>query len=251
MVAGAAVLAVTAIYAARISGTAARIEMFACVAVAAGLVVMAVVNMRPAGAVRQPRLVAAAAALAICAVLIAPAAASVTVVHSLAFDAERSGAMPPGWPPLIDRYLAAHRHWTRYAFASVAPGKAAPLIAADPQPVLMLTSYRSRPLISVPRLRHLVRAGEVRYFLIGRRCTNALIRTTAACPATARWAIAHSTDVTRAVGIGRGGLLYRINRCASASASGRGRSARRSAARRSARNASHANRATCVRFPRA
>ena len=80
----------------------------------------------------------------------------------------------------------------------------------DPQPVLMLTSYRSRPLISVPELRAKVRAGQVRYFLLGRRCTSKLTKHTAACPATARWAIAHGKDVTRQTGIGHRGLLYRV-----------------------------------------
>jgi hypothetical protein len=73
----------------------------------------------------------------------------------------------------------------------------------------MLTSYRSRPLVSARALARKVRAGEVRYFLIGRRC-GPLSRLTAACPPAARWAIAHSVDVTHDVGLGTHGLLYRI-----------------------------------------
>jgi hypothetical protein len=165
--------------------------------------------------VRPPRRawpLGVAAALAVAAVLVVPASASISIVHTRAFDAERSGSMPPGWPQHITRYLRAHRDGTRYSFASVSPGKAAPLIAQDPQPVLMLTSYRSQPLISVRRLAQLVRSGQVRYFLIGHRCTSPLTRLTAACPLTARWAIAHATDVTRDTGVGHGGLLYRIDR---------------------------------------
>src|SRR5213078_737756 len=116
-------------------------------------------------------------------------------------------------PPVINRYLARHRAGTRYSFASIAPAKAAPLIADRPQPVLMMTSYRSRPLISLPQLRRLVRANEVRYFLLGRRCRSALTRSTAACPATARWVIAHSTDVSHSLGVRNRGLLYRIDFC--------------------------------------
>jgi hypothetical protein len=202
---------------------------------------------------RVGRLGRALTALALLALLAVPAAASWQVVHTRAFDAERSGAMPPGWPAVINRYLRAQRGQTPYSFASIAPAKAAPLIAADPQPVLMLTSYRSRPLLSVSRLGHDVRAGQVRNFLIGHRCTSTLTRHTAACPPTARWAIAHSTDVTKQAGIGSRGLLYRINYCRSrpGRANGRGRSARPSFPPRSGPSASRANRATCVQRPTA
>jgi 4-amino-4-deoxy-L-arabinose transferase-like glycosyltransferase len=187
-------------------GPVAHYELAGCIAAALLLVALAV---KP-----SPSEVAlgAAAALAVAAVLAVPASASLNVVHTRTFDAERSGAMPPGWPALINRYLQRHRDGTRYSFASIAPGKAAPLIAAKPQPVLMLTSYRSQPLISVRQLARLVRRGEVRYFLIGRRCTSTLTRATAACPATARWAMAHSTNVTPRIGIGRHRLIYRIDR---------------------------------------
>lgn len=157
---------------------------------------------------RTLRLVAAAGAIA--ALLVTPAAASLKVVHDRAFDAETSGSMPKGWPPLIDRYLRTHHTGSRYSFASIAPAKAAPLIAYRPQPVLMLTSYRSRPLVSARDLARDVRSGQVRYFLIGHRCATPT-RQTAICPPAARWAIAHSTDVTQATGLGTHGLLYRIN----------------------------------------
>jgi 4-amino-4-deoxy-L-arabinose transferase-like glycosyltransferase len=191
---------------ARSLGGVGRYELAACVG---GAVLLAALALRPP---RSAGVLAGVAAVAIAAVLIVPTSESVAVVRTRAFDAERSGSMPGAWPPLLTRYLRAHRDGTRYSFASVAPAKAAPLIAADPQPVLMLTSYRSRPLISVPQLARLVRRGEVRYFLIGHRCTSALTRTTPACPANARWAIAHSTDVTRAAGLQHRGLLYRIDR---------------------------------------
>lgn len=248
------VVAATGVYVqsrADVIGGAATYELAACAAVALTLGLIAAAPR--SGAV----LAGTAAAAAVAAVLIVPASASLSVVHTRAFDAERSGAMPDGWPPLINRYLRAHRGSTRFSFASVAPGKAAPLIAADPQPVLMLTSYRSRPLVSVRRLARLVRDREVRYFLIGRRCTSALTRATAACPATARWAIAHGTDVTPSIGLGHRRLLYRVDLCGRVSRSpalrarGRGRSATPSARRRSSPSASRASRARCVPVQRA
>jgi 4-amino-4-deoxy-L-arabinose transferase-like glycosyltransferase len=223
------------------------------VALLAGLVAAAALG----GSAIPPRLrsapVDAALAAGVVALLVVPAAASWNVVHARAFDAERSGAMPPGWPPVINRYLRANRGHTRYSVASIAPAKAAPLIANDPQPVLMLTSYRSRPLLSVKQLASDVRAGQVHNFVIGHRCTSTLTRHTAACPPTARWVIAHSTDVTKQAGIGSRGLLYRINYCrpAPGQASGPGRSARSSARQRSGPTASHASQATCVPPPTA
>ena len=87
------------------------------------------------------------------------------------------------------------------------------MIVADPQPVLMLTSYRGRPLISVPALRAKVLAGQVGYFLLGRRCAPGA-PLTAACVPTARWVIAHGVDVTRVAGLPHPGLLYRVDVCA-------------------------------------
>jgi hypothetical protein len=182
-------------------GTSARYELVACLVAAAAALVL--------GAWKWTAPVAAA--LLVASVLVVPAVASRTAVQTHAFDAQRSGALPPGWPGLLNRYLARHRDGTRYSFASISPGRAAPLIADDPQPVLMLTSYRSRPLTTLPQLRRIVRAGQVRYFLIGRRCRSRLTRSTAACPATARWAIAHAVDVSGAVGLPHGGMLYRID----------------------------------------
>jgi 4-amino-4-deoxy-L-arabinose transferase-like glycosyltransferase len=246
----AAVITVAAGIYAHVAGPSRQAALVACV-VAALVLIAVTVRGRPGLTVR-----ALAAGLALAAVLIAPASASWTVVHTRASDAEHSGAMPASWPPLINRYLRKHGGHTRYSFASVAPAKAAPLIADNPAPVLMLTSYHSRPLITVPELAALVHGGQARYFLIGRRCESALTKLTAACPATARWAIRHSSDVTRAVGIGHRGLLYRINYCSSrrhprkpAPALGRGRNATPSAPSRSAPIASRASRATCVQSP--
>ena len=185
-------------------GPSAHWELAACLVAALVLVALAVPRNVPRWAG------VAAAALGLAALLVAPAAASLNYVHTRSFDAQRSGAMPPELPPRIDRYLNAHRNGAHYLLASISPAKAAPLIAYRPQPVLMLTSYRSQPLVSVARLGRLVRRNQVHYFLIGRRCTSALTRATAACPATAHWVIAHGTDVSRAAGLRNHGVLWRV-----------------------------------------
>jgi 4-amino-4-deoxy-L-arabinose transferase-like glycosyltransferase len=215
-VASGAVYAGTVGFGVAVSTQAAHAELVVGLLAAALLAASALRRTVPSAATTS------LAALALCALLIVPASASRMIVHTRAYDAERSGAMPHSWPPLINHYLRAHRRGTRYSFASIAPAKAAPLIASDPQPVLMLTSYRSRPLLTVAQLAREVRAGHVRYFLIGRRCTSALTRRTAACPATARWVIARGTDVTREVGLGHQRLLFRVDARQASAAGGRG-----------------------------
>src|SRR5207245_2594646 len=77
-----------------------------------------------------------------------PVAGSRQLVAQRVSAAERSGALRGDWTRSLDRYLRAHRGGTRYAFGSISPGKAAALLAVDPQPVLLLTSYHSQPLVS-------------------------------------------------------------------------------------------------------
>jgi 4-amino-4-deoxy-L-arabinose transferase-like glycosyltransferase len=203
----AAGLAGSALYLTRLGARATDARLMAPpLAALAAVAVTAVAFARPrASAARS-----AAATVALAALLAVPAAVSADIVRTNATDAQRSGAMRGDWVRSLDGYLTAHRSGTRYAFGSIAPAKAAPLIALDPQPVLMLTSYRSRPLVSVAQVQAAVRAGEVRYFVLGRRCTSALTAHTAACPAAARWVLSHSTDVTRAAGIPRHGLVYSV-----------------------------------------
>jgi 4-amino-4-deoxy-L-arabinose transferase-like glycosyltransferase len=203
----AAGLAGAAFYVTRLGAQATDARLVAPpLAALAAVAVTALAFARPhASAARS-----AAATVALAALLAVPVAVSADIVGTNATDAQRSGAMRSDWVRSLDRYLKTHRGGTRYAFGSIAPAKAAPLIARDPQPVLMLTSYRSRPLVSVAQVQAAVRAGEVRYFVLGRRCTSALTAHTAACPAAARWVLSHSTDVTRAAGVPRRGLVYSV-----------------------------------------
>lgn len=163
--------------------------------------------------------------LALGAALSVPAGVSAQIVRTRVSDAQRSGAMPTGWPEKLNRYLAAHRGGTRYELGSISPAKAAPLIAADPQPVLMLTSYRGQPLLGLPELQRKIASGEVRYFILGRRCAPTTLGT-GACVPTARWVLTNGVDVTREAGLPHRGLLFRVDRCAvrkPASAAARGR----------------------------
>jgi hypothetical protein len=71
-------------------------------------------------------------------------------------------------PPALSTFLASHQGAARYEVASSTVFRASPLIVRDARPVLMLTSYHGRPLLSAAALAGLVSAGEVRYILLGR-----------------------------------------------------------------------------------
>jgi 4-amino-4-deoxy-L-arabinose transferase-like glycosyltransferase len=109
-----------------------------------------------------------AAALAVCALVAAlavPAASAVSVARRHTSDAglvvhiRGIGA--------LSAFLVAHQGSRRYEVTSSAVMRAAPLIVRDARPVLMLTSYNGRPLLTPARLAQLVRSGEVRYVLLG------------------------------------------------------------------------------------
>jgi hypothetical protein len=70
----------------------------------------------------------------------------------------------------------------------------------------MLTSYHGRPLLSAAALAGLVRAGEVRYILLGR---GDCART--GCAPVVRWAHAHARDISRAAAVGPPGTLFELS----------------------------------------
>jgi 4-amino-4-deoxy-L-arabinose transferase-like glycosyltransferase len=134
----------------------------------------------------------ALAACALVAVLAVPASSAVRVAHDHASDA----GLPVRIQGLdrLSAFLIRHQAGARYEVASTSTFAAAPLIIRDARPVLMLTSYHGRPLLSPGRLARLVRAGEVRYLLVGGGAQAPVVR----------WARAHARDVGAAAGVPKG-----------------------------------------------
>ena len=139
-------------------------------------------------------------------VLVVPAAGSLHLVATGASSSGRVADAAPRRVAALSRYLEAHQGAARYETASSAVAKAAPLIARDGRPVLMLTSLHDRPLLTAAQLAAYVARGDVRYILLRReRC----IRGSARCPPVIRWARRHTVDVSRAAHQGKGSL-YRL-----------------------------------------
>ena len=150
----------------------------------------------------RPVLAGLLAVGALAAVLAAPLARTLTIAGSAASSAQLEGRMDPQRLERLSAYLRAHQGRARYEVASPFVTKVAALIIRDARPVLMLTSYRGRPLLTVPQLEHAVRAGRVRHVLIGRGLCP--LGAPPACGPLLSWARSHSTDVSARAGLPRG-----------------------------------------------
>jgi 4-amino-4-deoxy-L-arabinose transferase-like glycosyltransferase len=169
--------------------------------------------------------------LAFAAVLAAGAVASVRADAAHATDSGRPGWIPPARVAALSAYLRAHEGPARDEVATVAPSKAAQLIARDGRPVLVLASVDGRELVAPRALAAAVAARQVRYALLGDRC---VVPGTAACTPVARWIRAHGTDVSAAAGQPLAGLVYRLPRTPTTARGGTS-SRSRAGARRSRR----------------
>jgi 4-amino-4-deoxy-L-arabinose transferase-like glycosyltransferase len=183
---------------------------------------------------------------------------SARAVSAHTTDSGRPGFIPPARVAALSAFLRAHDAGTTDEVASVAPSKAAQLVALDGRPVRVLASVDGRPLVTPRALAADVAAGRVRFALLGDRC---LRPGTAACAPAALWVRAHGIDVSAAAGQPHPGLVYRLGRRArvgtpttvpvgtsSASPAGAPRARRRSSGpRRRARRAAPRARSARVR----
>ena len=171
-------------------------------------------------------------------VIAASLVVSVRAVAAHRTDSGRPGWIPPARVAALSAFLRGHDGTATDEVATVAPSKAAQLIARDGRPVLVLASVDGRPIVTPRALAADVAAGRVRYALVGDRCVRP---GTAACTPVARWVRANGVDVSAAAGQPHRGLVYRLRRTPT-SARARTSSRSRAAARRSPRRASAARR---------
>src|SRR4029077_10024008 len=108
----------------------------------------------------------------------------------------RPGEMPRSRVRHLSAYLRTHRDGARYEVASAAATQAGPLIVHDGQPVLILTSFNGRPLVSTARLAEEVESGDVRYALLGAASCHSGNPALAVCSPAASWIRRHGIDVS-------------------------------------------------------
>lgn len=157
---------------------------------------------------RRPALVPVVLGVAAAAALAVPAAASVTLVRRHESDSGHPGAIPTLRLHRLTAYLQAHTRGLRYEVAVAAATQAAPIIVHDDRRVLVLTTYDGRPLAGLGELRRAVARHEVRYALLGGRCTRH-VPTAAVCSPAALWIRDHGRDVSHRARVRRG-LLWEL-----------------------------------------
>jgi hypothetical protein len=168
------------------------------------------------------------AALAMVSLLAHPVSTSAQLVRTHVTDDSSNSPLLAPQEAALERFLQVHPG----GVGAAAPAKAETIIAHDGRPVLMLTSYKGRPAISVAQLQADVLAGRVRWFLMDHRCTPS---TPAGCAAPVQWVVKHGTDATRLAGIPGRGVLFEVT----ASESVHARTTTRRKLRRSALSRRH------------
>jgi 4-amino-4-deoxy-L-arabinose transferase-like glycosyltransferase len=162
------------------------------------------------GRPRGEALRAGVLALALVCLLAIPLWSSLRVVHENVSDTNRLGVLHPGELQPLSAYLRAHQGSAYYEAAFDSGTKMGELVVHDARPILVLTTLNGRVFIPVARLRALAAAGKVRYAFIDGGCGPHSPPTNADCSAPARWVIAHGTDVSKAAGMPRAGMLWRL-----------------------------------------
>ncbi|HEX4364442.1 MAG TPA: glycosyltransferase family 39 protein [Solirubrobacteraceae bacterium] len=152
----------------------------------------------------QPALSVVLAIGALAAILAVPLARTLAIAGSSASSSQLEGRMDPLQLERLSTYLRAHQGTARYEVASTTVTKVAPLIIRDARPVLMLTSYQGRPLLTPAQLEQAVHAGLVRYLLVGRGLCP--LGAPPSCQPLLSWARSHSTDVSAEAGLTPGTL---------------------------------------------
>ncbi len=162
------------------------------------------------GRPRGKALHSGALALALICLLAIPLWSSLRVVHENVSDTNRLGVLHPGELQPLSAYLRAHQGSAYYEAAFDSGTKMGELVVRDARPILVLTTLNGRVFTSVARLRALAAAGKVRYAFIDGVCGPHSPPTNSDCSAPARWVLAHGTDVSKAAGMPRAGMLWRL-----------------------------------------
>ncbi len=149
-------------------------------------------------------------ALALVCLLAIPLWSSLRVVRENVSDTNRLGVLHPGELQPLSAYLRAHQGSAYYEAAFDSGTKMGELVVRDARPILVLTTLNGRVFTSVARLRALAADGKVRYAFIDGGCGPHSPPTDPDCSAPARWVVAHGTDVSKAAGMPRTGMLWRL-----------------------------------------
>ena len=175
---------------------------------ALGAAVASVLAHRRAGRRDSPLLVSLSMVLALVAILAVGVKADATAISNKVSDAGFVGQIPGDEQAALSSYVRAHNRGAYYEVAAESATSIGSLIVKDALPIDVLTTYNARVYTSIAKLRHQIAEGKVRYAFLNTFCTHHASSVNAACAAPVKWIRANGTDVSRAAGLPRGGVLY-------------------------------------------
>ncbi len=108
----------------------------------------------------------------------------------------------------LSRYLQPRTGGVHYELAVDEPLALAPMIIQDQRPIFPLTSFHGRQVRSLAQLQTAVRAGQVRYALVGTFTCSPQHAHWASCGPAARWIRSNGIDVSAAAGLTGASKLY-------------------------------------------
>ena len=189
------------LYARYLHGMLRAVDLVALAAGIGALAARLLADRRPFGRVL-------ALVLTMVAVLALPVTVSIGVVRDSSNDSGHSGYMPTPQLNRLSAYLRKHRQGAHYELAAASATMVASLIIKDAQPVLVLTTFDGRTVVTVSQLAHEVATGRVRYALLSGRCHPGQITYAAQCSKPGLWIRAHGTDVSFQAGQPQGSTLF-------------------------------------------
>jgi len=175
---------------------------------AVGAALASVLAHRRAGSRDSTLLVSLSMVLALVAILSVGVKADATAISNKVSDAGFVGQIPGEEQSALSSYVRAHNRGAYYEIAAESATSIGSLIVKDALPIDVLTTYNARVYTSIAKLRHQIAEGKVRYAFLNTFCTHHASSVNAACAAPVKWIRANGTDVSRAAGMPRGGVLY-------------------------------------------
>jgi 4-amino-4-deoxy-L-arabinose transferase-like glycosyltransferase len=148
------------------------------------------------------------AALILAAVSVVPVRESITLVRHDTNDSRGLFSVPGQVTRTLSRYLEPRTAGLRYELAVDEPISLAPMIIQDRRPILPLTSFHGILAVRLPQLLAAIRAGQVRYALVGNYPCTAEHRAWASCGPAALWIRSHGINVSAQAGLISASRLY-------------------------------------------
>jgi len=195
------------------TGRISRAGIYAVALLAVALLVAAVAFLERSGEPLPPWCTAPRVATALLAALLALVMGDddVRVIRDNSTVQAAEVTLAPTLVDALSRFLRAHQDGARYEAAFSAPTLAAPLVAKDGRSVLLLTSLKAQPLVTLAELRRYTARGEVRYVYTQGICPSPRYTDLPACSTADEWVRAHALDVTADLGLpAKHGLLYQL-----------------------------------------